>query len=149
MFTLCDFGGNVAQGHYSFPFSFLLPNAISGSFYYSDESYIRYKLRALMNHPLKKEDNQYYDIFVNIIEPPRIPLGPALTQTTKNAKCCGCCMDYGLVTINMKCDRNFGTNSDLIKIEGVIDNSRGRIPIDSGKVTFEERRVLISDDDAV
>ena len=58
-------------------------------------------------------------------------------------------MDYGLVTINVKCDRNFGTNSDIIKIEGVIDNSRGRIPIDSGKVTFEERRVLISDDDAV
>ena len=69
-----------------------------------------------MNHPTKKDDSQYYDIMLNIMEPPRIPLGLANTQVTKNAKCCGCCCDYGLVTINVKCDRNFGTNSDIIKI---------------------------------
>ena len=85
-----------------------------------------------------------YDLNLNIVEPPRIPLGAVMTERTTNAKCCGCCKDYGTTTISLKCDKNFSMNGDPINIEGFIDNSRGSAEIESGQVTFEERRILIA-----
>ena len=70
-----------------------------------------------------------YDLYLNIMEPPRIPFGAIATEITTNVKCCGCCKDYGNTTIGLKCDKNFAMNGDQINIEGFIDNSRGNAEI--------------------
>ena len=73
-----------------------------------------------------------------------MPLGASTIQNTTHAKCCGCCKDYGNTTINLKCDKNFAFNGDIINIEGSIDNSGGNSEIESGRVTLEQKRVVIS-----
>ena len=54
-----------------------------------------------------------------------MPLGAVTTERTTNAKCCGCCKDYGNTTINLKCDKNVALGGDSINVEGFIDNSHG------------------------
>lgn len=48
---LVDFHGTVNQGQYRFPFSFLLPSMMSGSFIYSQSCYIKYLLKVELVHP--------------------------------------------------------------------------------------------------
>jgi hypothetical protein len=43
---LVDFHGTANQGQYLFPFSLLLPSMMTGSFFYSQNCYIKYILRA-------------------------------------------------------------------------------------------------------
>ena len=127
-----EFGGTINQGQYSFPFSFLLPSTMSGSFSQSDECYIRYTLKAILNHPIKPEDSQIYSMYLNIMEPPRMPLAPLTSSRTTNVKCCDCCKDYGQTTIHLQCDRNFAMNGDSLKVEVSIDHSRGKTEMERG-----------------
>ena len=83
-------------------------------------------------------------MFLNILEPPRMPIGAATTSQTTNAKCCHCCASYGTTTINMTCDKNFVLNGDTIQVNGVIDHSRGTEDIKTCRIMLEERRVVIS-----
>lgn len=64
-------------------------------------------------------------MFLNLLEPPRMPIGPTTTTTSVNSKCCGCCADYGTVSVTLNSNRNFVMNGDLVQITGVVDNSRG------------------------
>ena len=60
VFNVFDFQGQVGQGHYSFPFSFILSSTMSGSFTHSANCYIQYGLRAVLNHPSKQDHTQMY-----------------------------------------------------------------------------------------
>lgn len=74
MFVIKNFNGKVGQGQYTFPFSMLLPSMITGSFYKSSNAYLKYTLRAELQNSDPK-DSQYYEMFLNLIEPPRSPAG--------------------------------------------------------------------------
>jgi len=54
-----------------------------------------------------------------------MPIGPITITNTVNSKCCGCCANYGFISVTMNCNKNFVMNGDLIQIDGLIDNSRG------------------------
>lgn len=41
-----DFYGKAKKGDYIFPFSFLLPNMITGSFFFSKNCFLKYTLKA-------------------------------------------------------------------------------------------------------
>lgn len=56
-----------------FPFSFVLPAAMSGSFNYDSDCYIKYTLTARLNHPNKPRSSQLYELALNIQEPLRGP----------------------------------------------------------------------------
>ena len=143
-FQVASFDGSIGQGQYIFPFGFLLPAAMSGSFNFDDRCYIRYSLQAIMNHPTDEKESQVYEFFLNIMEPPRAPIAPISKQATTEVKCCGCCKDYGSVSIDIQSDKNFAFSGDTINITGNIDNSQGSTEITEGLVTMEERRVVIS-----
>ena len=96
-----------------------------------------------MDHTNPKE-NQIYQFFLNIMEPPRVPVGITSVQSTNQAQCCGCCKDYGTTVIDLKVDKNFAFNGDPIQISGVIDHSKGNTEIENSLVKLEERRVVIS-----
>ena len=55
-----------------------------------------------------------------------MPIGPTSTSTTVHSQCCGCCKDYGNITINLNSDKNFGFPGDSFAINGNVDNSRGK-----------------------
>ena len=144
LFSVTDFNGQVQQGHYIFPFGFLLPTTMSGSFNHDDHCYIRYTLRVIMNHPTSEKESQIYEFFLNIMEPPRIPVGITSTQRINQAQCCGCCKDYGTTVIDLKVDKNFAFNGDPLQISGMIDHSKGNTEIEQAMVKLVERRVVIS-----
>ena len=73
VFTLKDFQGTLPKGQYSFPFSFMLPSSMSGSYNRSDLEYIRYNVKAILNHPSNSEKNQFYEAYLNVMEPLRSP----------------------------------------------------------------------------
>jgi hypothetical protein len=64
-------------------------------------------------------------MFLNILEPPRSPLGPLSITNNVNSKCCTCCCDYGITTVTLSSDKNFVRNGDTIQLNGKIDNTRG------------------------
>lgn len=82
-------------------------------------------------------------MFLNILEPPRNPIGPATLTNTVNSKCCGCCADYGFTSVTLNCDRNFVMNGDLLQINGCVDNSRGNKVVDT-RIVLERRRFMVS-----
>lgn len=59
-----------------------IPNMMTGSFYISRFCHIRYMLKAVMVHQTSKNDNQVYEMFLNILEPPRMPLDQVQLSNT-------------------------------------------------------------------
>ena len=49
---------------------------------------------------------------------------------TVHSQCCGCCTDYGTVSVSLGCNKNFVLNGDNIQITGCINNSQGKDKID-------------------
>lgn len=134
MFTIIDFNGQLNQGQYIFPFSFLLPQELSGSFRESGDNFIRYSLLAVINHPTKVDNAQIFKLYLNIQEPVRQNFQGMSKNQGFNSKCCGCCIDYGIITINMTCDKNFAMNGDSLVVSGFIDQSQGKDDIESAEI---------------
>lgn len=57
---LVDFHGKVNQGQYQFPFSILLPLMMNGSFYFSQNCYIKYVLRVELVHMSDEKKTQRF-----------------------------------------------------------------------------------------
>lgn len=66
-FLIADFHGIVKAGQYVFPFRFLLPSMMTGSFYSSSVCYLKYTLKAVLVHQTSERDNQVYKMFLNIL----------------------------------------------------------------------------------
>ena len=145
VFTLADFNGQLNQGQYSFPFAFIIPHGLSGSFHESDENFIRYSLMAVINHPTEVKNAQIFTLFLNVQEPIRQKFGIMSKNQGCHSRCCGCCIDYGLITISMVSDKNFAINGDNIVVSGFIDHTKGKNNIESAKIILEERRTVVSD----
>ena len=139
-----DFKQNVGQGQYAFPFAFQLPSMMCGSFFASNSCFIKYVIKAELIHPTDEKKTQYFEMPLNIMEPPRMPIGRVMKDSTTHSRCCGCCKDYGTTKISMTADKNFVVNGDSISVKGVVDNSQGKEDILSGRVELEEWRIMIS-----
>ncbi len=125
------------QGQYVFPFSMLLPSMMSGSFMYSSDCYIKYSFKVVLVHPKEEKKSQVYKMFLNILEPPRSPLGPISLTNNVNSKCCSCCCDYGITSVTLNSDKNFVLNGDTIQLNGAINNSMGKEKIKSWRVVLQ------------
>lgn len=82
-------------------------------------------------------------MFLNILEPPRNPIGPGTLTHKVNSKCCGCCADYGFISATLNCDKNFIMNGDLLQINGCVDNSRGNKVVE-GRIVLERRLFMVA-----
>jgi hypothetical protein len=103
----------------------LLPSMMCGSFMHSGDCYIKYTLELILVHPTKVNKNQVYKIFLNILEPPRSPLGPIGLTIDTNSKCCTCLFDYGFTSVTLNCDKNLVLNGDIIQLKVKINNIIG------------------------
>lgn len=55
-----DFKGQLYQDDYVFPFAFLLPTMITGSFFISPKCFLKYILKAELIHNTEPKRNQFY-----------------------------------------------------------------------------------------
>lgn len=70
--------------------------------------------------------SQIYAMHLNIMEPPRVPLGAISITNNVHSQCCGCCASYGETAVTMNCNKNFMITGDNFSVNGVIDHSRGK-----------------------
>lgn len=63
---------------------------------------------------------------LNILEPPRMPIGALSLTNTVNSKCCKCCADYGNTIVSLSSSKNVVQNGDSITIKGFVNNSQGK-----------------------
>ena len=89
-----------------------------------------------MNHNSKSEENQAYAMYLNIMEPPRMP-GPGHSQLINNPKCCECCKSYGTTIVSVESEKNFAMTGETIKISGNIDHSKGNERIKEALIKLE------------
>lgn len=144
MLVIYDFNGEVKMGQYMLPFSLVLPATMSGSFTYSENCYIKYTLTARLDNPWKASSSQLYEVALNIQEPMRMAYGEVKAERVINAKCCGCCMDYGNTRVEMRVSKNFATSGDQVMVAGTIDNSQGTTDIEGSVISLIEKRVMIA-----
>ena len=105
-FILSKFNGSVPMGHYTFPFQFLLPNGLTGSFERDSQNFIRYSLSSYLTSFKEKKDNQTFTIKMTILQNLRMQYGPLLVSQVSNPKCCGCCANYGHTKVTLMIDKN-------------------------------------------
>ena len=87
---------------------------------------------------------QTYEKVVNIMEPMRLPLGGIKGQWLANPKCCGCCADYGTVTVDLQCDKNFLRPGDHFNVNITIDNTQGNKDAEKITLSLKQNIILIS-----
>lgn len=55
-----DLNGTLNAGDFTYPFSFLLPSMMNGSYYRHNECYIKYNVRAVLTHPNDSKRSQIF-----------------------------------------------------------------------------------------
>lgn len=75
-------------------------------------------------------------MFLNILEPPRMPIGAISLQNNVNSQCCGCCCSYGTISVGLNCSKNFVTNGETVQIVGKINNSAGTTDIKEWRIVL-------------
>ena len=84
-FIAASFGGSgLNVGNYTYPFAFVLPNAMSGSFELRDNIFVKYPLSAYLASFDGKNDNQFFTMNLNVREPLKVPYGPTSAQRSAN-----------------------------------------------------------------
>ena len=86
-------------------------------------------------------------MFLNLLEPPRMPIGPTKLSNSVESKCCYCCASYGETLVSMSCDKNFVRSGDSIRVTGLIDNTNGKNRVDSASVVLEQCLFEVASDD--
>ena len=59
------------RGHYTFPFSFLLPASMPASFEMDRWNYVKYRLYAVLLNSKSQKDEQVFRIPLHVREPPK------------------------------------------------------------------------------
>ena len=76
--------------------------------------------------------DQIYEVPLNIMEPPRIPLAPSSASKSVLNIGCGSWNNYGTVTLSIKAEKNFVFTGEKLAVSGEIDNTQRNVPIKEG-----------------
>jgi len=117
--------GMVNSGQYVYPFSFMLPPNLPGSFEYYDldnTAYIKYILEAKVissnsNNHIKNE------ILVIVRQPPQFFQYPTRLTDTKNIST-WCCFSKGTSTLNISYEKNYYCPDEKVNVICELDNTR-------------------------
>lgn len=118
----------INQGHYIYPFSFILPLNLPGSFeYYSKDysAYVRYTLE-LKAIPFQKEVEPIKDQMVVVIrQPPTHFQYLSKVSDSKPIETC-CCIGKGVSTVSLQIERNYCCLDEEVNLTCEFDNSQCR-----------------------
>jgi hypothetical protein len=96
-----DFDNGIRSGHYSFPFSLLLPAAFPSSLKESSDNIIRYEISAVIRRFDNDSEDQVFKRELHIREPYRGPPKYLSGQSKKESSCCNCLCGCGHCTMTM------------------------------------------------
>jgi hypothetical protein len=117
--------GIVSSGQYVYPFSFILPPNLPGSFEYYDienTAYIKYILEAKVISSNTKEHIKN-EILVIVRQPPQFFQYPTRLTDTKNIST-WCCLGKGTSTLNISYEKNYYCPDEKVNVICELDNTR-------------------------
>ncbi len=79
---------------------------------------------------------------LNIRELPKVPKGFVQIETLIEGKCCGCCADYGVTKVAIKCEKNILNTGEQNNVEIMFDNSKGSEKIENITLTLMNKHVM-------
>jgi hypothetical protein len=115
----------VYSGQYVYPFSFMLPPNLPGSFEYYDvenTAYIKYILEAKVISSNSKEHIKN-EILVIVRQPPQFFQYPTRLTDTKNIST-WCCLGKGTSTLNISYEKNYYCPDEKVNVICELDNTR-------------------------
>jgi hypothetical protein len=115
----------VYSGQYVYPFSFMLPPNLPGSFEYYDTentAYIKYILEAKV---ISSNSNEHIknEILVIVRQPPQFFQYPTRLTDTKNIST-WCCLGKGTSTLNISYEKNYYCPDEKVNVICELDNTR-------------------------
>lgn len=115
----------IYSGQYVYPFSFMLPPNLPGSFEYYDHdnmAYIKYLLqsKALSSHSNNHIQNE---MLVIVRQPPQFFQYPTRLSDTKNIST-WCCFGKGSSTLNISYEKNYYCPEEKVNVICELDNTR-------------------------
>lgn len=141
---LPNFQSNIGRGQYSYPFSFVIPNHLPGSFeYYTEEisAYIKYqvKVKILPYSDLEKATKMNSILIVRQNQS-FFNYSTNLTDTRNIISFCF--FNKGTATLNVSYQKNFFGIDEVIETQCNIDNTRCNVDTTSVRLQLFQKITL-------
>ena len=128
----------LMRGHYSFPFSFLLPAAMPSSFQIDRGNYVKYRIYAVLVNPQNYDNEQVFRIPLHVREPPKGPPVNLSGETISESKCCNCFCSCGYCRLALTADVAYIEYAKSFRIRGEVDTAMSKTPVQDYKVVLRE-----------
>lgn len=117
----------LSAGKHAFPFQFLLPVNLPGSFEGKSNCYVRYWLKGTIDRPWKF-DPEYKLLFTlgSVLDLNTVPNAPAPAQTTDSKTVCCCCCESPPITATFRLDRSGYVPGENIICNAEINEGTGK-----------------------
>jgi len=134
---LPNFQNNISIGQYAYPFSFIIPAHLPGSFeYYTDRisAYIKYEVKVKILPFYEKEEVMKFSTILIVRQPPSSLNYPQNLTDTKRITT-WCFFDKGNATLNVANQKNHFAKDEVIQLQCNLDNTR--CTLDSTNIGLE------------
>ena len=135
MFGVAKFGNMIPLGHYSYPFSFLLPASMPASVTINSGNYIHYTLEAVV-HGFDASNDQIFKRNLHVREPPRGVPRMLSGESVSESFCCGCCCNCGSCQLMIEADVTSFQYDQIFHVKGRIDTSMSKTPVKNFKAAI-------------
>ena len=148
-FTLQNWNSqnNVPIGHYSCPFSVVIPKDVPGTFYHDNDNFLKFEVSAFLAPLDQNKDRQTFRKNLTVLENLRAPYGPLLLSRMCNGNCCKCCIDYGQTKVTLMVDKNALYTEEILQMKAEIDNTAGSKEIDNVVVELKQHYIRCAGND--
>ena len=133
----------ISSGQYVYPFSFMLPPNLPGSFEYYDlenAAYIKYLLevKALSSHSSNHIKNE---MLIIVRQSPQFFQYPTRLSDTKNITT-WCCFGKGSSTLNISYEKNYYCPEEKVNVICELDNTRCQLKATCIKLALMQTIVI-------
>jgi hypothetical protein len=126
---LPNFQNNISIGQYAYPFSFVIPAHLPGSFeYYTDttSAFIKYEVKVKILPFYEKEETVKFSTILVVRQLSSFFNYPQnLTDTRKITT--WCFFDQGIATLNVSYQKNYFAKDEIVQMQCNLDNTRCKI----------------------
>lgn len=135
--------GILRGGQYVFPFSFVLPNNLPGSFEYYDSStsaYVKYEITSTILS-LNRGNDLVRSAILVVRQPSQHFQYPTKLSDTRNITT-WCCINKGTATLNISYPKNHYTKDETMEVSTELVNSRCKLNAKCIKIQLWQRITL-------
>lgn len=129
----------LSHGHFIYPFTFMLPLNLRGSFEYYDKDYTAYIKYILEVRALAMDSHKIKNTILLIVrQPPQIFQYPCKMSDTKDIKIC-CCIGKGKNTVSVRFEKNYYCIEDKVNVICEFDSTKCKVGVNCITLTLFQK----------